>query len=950
MKKQYLEIFKDAPSTFRKGVFENKKVEQIDVMVVGDMMSRDHKHPFEISTPEGQMVMEALGNEGWELNSKYKFYYTAAFKEFHSTKLPRKEEYDYHRQFLEAEIKLLKPRVLLVYGNKAVKMLEGKEPKMSTRMAKQNMNEEFDCHSVYCYTPRYLLKQDIPNREQVLDGFYKCFDTVEWILEDKLNKLTPYKLAMTIDDVKDIVKEVYKTGIMAFDWETTGLQFWKKHLRGTLLSISTKPGFGYAIPWDHPQSPFNNKDRKKIQKILAKPFTDKTIKKYGWNLKFDHKWNIRYDMDVKGPQRDGMLALSLLDENILKKGLKEATYRMYPESAGYNEGFVKVYKTEEMTKSYQMLMEAAVKKAMTNLIDINDLAQYGVMDTDMSLKITLDYEAEMKKDKRLWRVYTNLLMPASGTFAWMEYRGMFIDLPYLDKLRDEKSKALAKEYQGLINNEVVLSWVQSEKKRKRKEIYLETLEEYKKAKHQYDNATSEKLKNSFKASCKRKKAKLIRIKNWELTSKYRFDMQDVKLSGKQLAGILYSEEGFGVPIPKLTKKEQRAIEKKRKAAIVKALDEGKELKDLKNLPGDTPTTTKDHLLELSIKLKQEGGWEKETKWIDAYLEHSGNRHIFNTYIEGVYKHIDDDGYVHPNYKLNGTVTGRLSCVQPNLQNIPRDATADYIKRMFIAPPGMSILHADYSQAELRVMAAAANCLLMMQWFKEGKDVHTASAADAYGFTYDEINDILNDKNHPDHKLWKPRRKSAKTINFGMIYDSQNETLSIALSDPDAGIFVTPKQAGVFKDEFFERFPEIKDYMVYIRKYVEEHKQVRNLFGRIRHLPNIDSDNYALQLEAGRHALNAPIQGAGSDFTLFSGVYMDKRKLLQHLNTWQVGTVHDSLLFYCPIGKEREVFKILKPICEHPPVEKYFKFKMEIPLKIDCEMGSNWANVQEIKDL
>lgn len=360
-------------------------------------------------------------------------------------------------------------------------------------------------------------------------------------------------------------------------------------------------------------------------------------------------------------------------------------------------------------------------------------------------------------------------------------------------------------------------------------------------------------------------------------------------------------------------------------------------KPVNHSPKGAPSVDEETLVELSFH-KTKGSFPRKL------LDLRKIKHLDSTYVTGMWKHLGPDNRVHPNFKIHGTVTGRLSCSDPNLQNIPRVEPGAYdnplkatIKKMFIAPKGYVLLQIDQSQSELRIMTDFSGEERMAQWFKEGKDLHLAVAAEQHGI--------------PEEKVTKPQRKGAKTINFGIIFCVESVTLAKSLSSPEEGIFVTPEQAQKFKDNYFRKFPKIKQFIDRQQKRALEIGFVETKFGRRRRLPDIHSDNKGIAREAARQAVNAPIQGTSGEMCEFAIVMMTgtldgKRKIPKIV--WIINTVHDSTVMEVPERMKMRIAKKVKFIYENLPTKKYFGFTSTVPMVVDVEVGKNWAEMEKLK--
>jgi DNA polymerase-1 len=348
-------------------------------------------------------------------------------------------------------------------------------------------------------------------------------------------------------------------------------------------------------------------------------------------------------------------------------------------------------------------------------------------------------------------------------------------------------------------------------------------------------------------------------------------------------------------------------------------------------------STDEEVLEI-LKPKDKSGF------ISDLLENRGLTKLYSTYIKGMYDKLGDDNKIHGSFLLHGTVTGRLSSREPNLQNIPRTLTNADIKPMFIPPPGYLLMEVDYSQAELRVVAELANETAMIDIFKRGYNIHVATACKANGVLdkYIEINKILKDPTHPDNEFWERQKKRAKLLNFGILYGQTKKKLSIELE-------CTEEEAQIFINEWFAGFPKIERWIKKQHALAKKQGYVRNLFGRKRRLDDIYSDHFGKFLEAQRQSVNAPIQGTASDFTLFSTIIIREEKQKYNLpgDMPQVYTVHDSIGFYIrPELIHQTVPKIIE-ICANPQTRQWFGFSMtKVNMKVSPEIGKTWGGLED----
>lgn len=317
-------------------------------------------------------------------------------------------------------------------------------------------------------------------------------------------------------------------------------------------------------------------------------------------------------------------------------------------------------------------------------------------------------------------------------------------------------------------------------------------------------------------------------------------------------------------------------------------------------------------------------------------EYLGNQNIYDLSINKYHSYVTRSNYINSN-----TTSGRLSSAEPNMQQIPKTSVDPNIKKQLIAKPGQLYLVMDFSQAELRIMAHLSKDETYLKAFRENKDPHLAIAAQKYGVPYDEAEKIYGDENHPDYKLWKTRRKQAKQIAFGLIYGIQSKLLSVKLSDPKAGLIVTPEEAQQMMDDYFAEHPRIKKFMGSQERLLYKQGYIKSLFGTKRRLPGIYSENNADVAYAIRLAVNFPCQGAASHMTLFGAIlnYWDmKRGYFPPMD--EVCTVHDAV-YYNTNPKYINLYTIWKlwDTFRNPKTKEYFNFQInDVDMSMEFEIG------------
>ena len=297
------------------------------------------------------------------------------------------------------------------------------------------------------------------------------------------------------------------------------------------------------------------------------------------------------------------------------------------------------------------------------------------------------------------------------------------------------------------------------------------------------------------------------------------------------------------------------------------------------------------------------------------LEHRGLKKLIGTYIDALPKLINPrTGHIHTSFNQTITATGRLSSSDPNLQNIPiRGEDGKEIRKAFIPEPGCLFFSADYSQIELRVMAHLSKDEAMIEVFKEGKDLHAATAANIYK---KDISEVTRDE-----------RTKSKRANFGIIYGITVFGLAERLDIPR-------EEAKMLIDGYFQTFPQVHDYMEMSKEIARKQGYVTTLFGRRRYLPDINSHNATVRGFAERNAINAPIQGTAADIIKVAMIRIHQRFKAEGIRSKMILQVHDELNFSVYPEEKEQVERIVLE-------EMQGAFPLAVPLVADSGFGQNW---------
>ena len=301
--------------------------------------------------------------------------------------------------------------------------------------------------------------------------------------------------------------------------------------------------------------------------------------------------------------------------------------------------------------------------------------------------------------------------------------------------------------------------------------------------------------------------------------------------------------------------------------------------------------------------------------VDHILEHRGLKKLLGTYVDALPKLINPHtGHIHTSFNQAVTATGRLSSSDPNLQNIPvRGEDGKEIRKCFIPEPGCLFFSADYSQIELRVMAHLSGDKNMIEAFREGYDIHAATAARIYK---EDINNVTRDQ-----------RTKAKRANFGIIYGITVFGLAERLE-------ISRDEAKQLIDGYFETFPQVHDYMEKAKQLAREHGYAETFFHRRRYLPDITSHNATVRNFAERNAINAPIQGSAADIIKISMIRIYERFRREGIKSKMILQVHDELNFSVLPEEKEQVEKIVLE-------EMQNAYPLQVPLVVDSGWGNNW---------
>lgn len=699
---------------------------------------------------------------------------------------------------------------------------------------------------------------------------------------------TKYKIITNKQELKKLIQCCKQTGYASVDFETNAEPIYNKSFKPTILSVTFQPGFGCSIPLDHFETKkYTSKGwnwKKMLRKFGEEVIENPNVVKVAWNYKFDDQIFQKYNIYYRGVCLDGMLAKYLLNEE-KPNDLKSMVRRYLPEYGDY----------EKQDKFDKIPWD---KKEM------EPLCHYGCQDTDYTLRLMLFFEKKLI-DLGLYNTYRNLIMTASRVLTSVEKNGLYVDRAFNQELLDSYLPKIEAAKEAIYNLPKVKKFTKLYNQSKI-EKYIAKLEE------EIENLDPRVRVDKRKIQSREQK--IANIRAGVFTTKKELELiRPVSLGSLvDLPQLMYSEEGFNFE-------------------VIKKNDSGK------------PSTDEETLTNLRLTVKKPDS--PKAVFLDSLLELRGLEKMYKTYIEGWHEKTQDDDRLHGRFLIHGTTSGRLSSAEPNAQQIPKTSVDPNIKKQLVAPKGTLYIASDFSQAELRIMAHLSGDETYLNAFNSGQDPHLAIAATKYHVPYEEALKIYEDENHPDHKIWKVRRKQAKQIAFGLIYGIGAKLLAVKLSDPKSGIIVTPEEAQKEMGIFFGQHPKLKTFLKKQEKFLRKNGYLVSLFGRKRRLPQIYSSDRGEEAYALRLALNFPCQSAASDMCLFGSIliyYLMRQGKLPP--TKSVCLVHDAN-YQITKPENINTWSIYEmwQIYRNPLTKPYFGFQIDdLDMEMDFVIGRSMA--------
>ena len=717
------------------------------------------------------------------------------------------------------------------------------------------------------------------------------FSSFESIKTTKHN----YKLIENEEDIKELYDYFRTKRFLSLDTETTSKNAIEAELVGLCFSVQEFEAFYVPVS-------ANREEALRTVNLFKPLYEDKEILKIGQNLKYDLEVLHKYNIDLAGPMWDTMIA----------------HYLIQPELHHGMDYLAEVYLNYQTIHIEELIGPKGKNQRSMRDLSPEQVYEYAAEDADVTLRLKNILEKELKKAE-CENLFYNIEMPLMPVLAEMELNGVCIDsvsLQDTSNLFKKRLQEIEKEIYSQAGEEFNISspkqvgdilfgklqiidnpkktktwqYVTSEEELKElintNEIVGKILD-YRKLKNELNKLP--KINRQKKKDSTDLSMSLFAEEEIQIEDKYTTTTKQIK----QLEQDIYSlaGESFNISSPKKV---------------------GEILFDkLKIVDNPKKTETWQYVTNEEILQQLKG----KNKIVELILAHRELKKLLGTYVEALPTLINKEtGHIHTSFNQTITATGRLSSSDPNLQNIPvRGEDGKEIRKVFVPEPGCLFFSADYSQIELRVMAHLSGDENMINVFKDGKDLHAATAATIYKKNIDEVT--------------RDERTKSKRANFGIIYGITVFGLAERLD-------ISREESKQLIEGFFETFPKVKDYM---DKAIEEARQkeyVETLFGRRRYLKDINSHNATVRGFAERNAINAPIQGTAADIIKVAMIHIFQRFKAENIRSKMILQVHDELNFSV-YPEEKE--KVEQIVIE----EMQNAIEMKVPLIADCGFGNNW---------
>ena len=867
---------------------------EVDVLFVGEAPGGDEDRKGEPFVGRTGALVKGMIEEFFDKGVTYGFTNVVRCRPPRN-KTPGKTEIKCCKGALLNEIDIRKPKLIVALGGTSLEALTGQTGVMTfhNRMAKCTVPGSEEVPVLACYHPAYVLRMD-----HQIESFADAFVTANKFVKGEYEELPGVGEYYVLDDLDlvegliDALIEDGKDGIpTAFDTETGALSPFAVEFPQLLcLSLSNTEGVGYTIPFDHDESPWRvggakEYERKKIIKAFQKFFTSKTPL-IAQNEKFDrnHIRRAFKDVDIDAVSRDTLLEHYAVDERPGTHGLDTLAFR-YTGMGGY----------DKPLEDYKKRHKAANPKLGGSYANIpgDILFTYAAQDADVTVRCDrgIRAEEEFRKNKKLQALTDYFFPQLSRTLARIEYNGAQVDI-----------------------NTVSILDVEYQRQMEEARVAIHALPTIRKF-------TADQTK-AGKTGKTRKDA-------FEFNPGSTTQLRKVMFDYYKLRPVDMTKTGFAILKARWAKRyasaEKKGIKKPSFDSIVRE------------------AIVKRHWEYFSTNAESMHEFHAQKNDLaELILRYRAASTLHGTFIKPLADMLDEHGRIHGTYLPFGTVTGRLSSKDPNLQNIPNKGDSA-VKRCYVSRFGGDgvILQLDYSQVELRVAASWFNEPSMIQAYKDLQDLHTVTAIAISGLSkkaYEALDDNVK-------KAWRTR---AKRINFGVLYGGGPPALQRTLKQD--GIEISIDECKKLIDDYFKARPKLKTGIEKLKRETERLGYLESFTGRRRRVPEVFSQDEELVARALRQSINFPIQSSASDMTLMSLILIEREMEARGYISKLILTVHDSIVFDCHVDEVFEIAAMAQDIMEnimHRSEEVWpgldWKW-LKCPIVADAEIGVNWGQL------
>lgn len=826
-----------------------------DVMVITEAPSASEDQSKEPFTGRGSiMVKKALREAGIDTE---KVYFTHAVNcRPPDNKTPSSAQLRECRHWVQARIKQVKPKYVLLLGNTPLESLLFIK---GIKKARGMPIEQDGVIYLPTYTPGYVLhdaRAEAPFKADI-NLFSRIIEDGGMPEEEGLN----ITLVDSHAKVDEMIRALHKD--VSYDIETNSLYPWDVPGSGEEIKKVISVQFGTAkgqfiLLLNHPASTWTELQKQAILSRIDLAFKKRKVKLITHNGKFDALWMLVHYGLRWIPLFDTMLAHFLLDENSLHS--LKVLPQVYLGAMPYD-------------------IDVETKRTGDNL---GTFLTYGAKDAYYTYELKKVFQKMLYEDTALLRVFEKIMMPCVELFVEAEYHGVYIDTQRLDEV----------------------------------EVYL---------KDQIDIA--EETLNRY-----------IRDIAWDTTDKVcveRADLPEYEIIGEKRSRYQYLNWGSS-------------------QQLASFLHSYLKLPIIEKTEGGSPSTSESVLLRTDHEIAR------------SLLDYRAAQKQLTSFVDG-WRRFLVDGRLHPSFKLHGTVTGRLSCENPNLQQVPRDKK---IRTLITAPEGWTLIEADLSQIEMRIAAELSGDRSLMYAYTHGIDVHWLTALREIGRSGALKDEVLRTVKHFTGKImsygdaieemlkigpkkcelagpllgidWKEHRKKAKAINFGYLYGMWWKKFRQYARD-NYGVEVTDEEAQGSRISYFELYADLPDWHRRQKRRARMDGYVRSPSGRKRRLPAAQRGDNSFDAQAAeRQAINSPVQSFANEINLMAAIQLRKEFGPDVLHI--VGTVHDAILFEVRDDMVEVVYKRVLEVMASPELFKDFSIDMAVPIEAEAEIGPWGAGV------